>query len=330
MKVRIMKSVILIVLLAVGCTHSHLKYDSELSDMKYPFSVQNFSFSSQNQNLTMRYMHLKKPEHKKYIVLLHGKNFSGAYWESTAQWLFENGYNVLIPDQIGFGKSTKPNNYQFSFAALANNTFDLIKKLGINEYTVVGHSMGGMLASRMALMKPQQINKLILLNPIGLEDYLQYVEYKDVSFFYKNELNKTSQKVRDYQQKFYYDGQWQDKYEPWVKMHTGWINGPDWPLVAWNNALTFDMIFTQPVVNEFSNLKPPTRLILGTRDRTGPGRGWKKPNIDYKLGQYHKLGDKVLKLIPKAKLYEIKNIGHMPHIEDFDVFIKIFEKALKE
>ena len=113
-------------------------------------------------------------------------------------------------------------------------------------------------------------------------------------------------------------------------MHTGWINGPDWPLVAWNNALTFDMIFTQPVINEFSNLKTPTRLILGTRDRTGPGRGWKKPNTSYKLGQYHQLGDKVLKLISKAKLYEIKNIGHMPHIEDFDLFIKNFKKALKE
>lgn len=325
-----MKALILIALLTLGCTHSSLKYDSELSAVNYPFRVQDFSFSSQNQQLTMRYMYLKKPEHKKNIVLLHGKNFSGAYWESTALWLFKNGYNVVIPDQIGFGKSTKPKNYQFSFAALSNNTFNLLDQLGLNKYTVVGHSMGGMLASRMALMKPQLVDKLILINPIGLEDYLKYVEYKDVSFFYKNELEKTPQKVRDYQQKYYYDGKWKDKYEPWVEMHTGWINGLDWPQVAWNNALTFDMVFTQPVINEFSNLKTPTRLILGTRDRTGPGRRWKKPNTSYKLGQYHKLGGKVLKLIPKAKLYEIKNIGHMPHIEDFDLFIKNFEKALKE
>lgn len=325
-----MKSIILIALLAVGCTHSHLKYDAELSEVKYPFAVQNFHFSSQNQELKMSYMYLKKSEHKKNIVLLHGKNFSGAYWESTAQWLFNNGYNVVIPDQIGFGKSTKPESYQFSFAALANNTFNLLEQLGLDKFTVVGHSMGGMLASRMALMKPQHINKLILINPIGLEDYLNFVEYKDVSFFYESELNKTSQKVKNYQQKYYYDGKWKKEYEPWVQMHTGWINGPDWSLVAWNNALTFDMIFTQPVINEFSYLKTPTRLILGTRDRTGPGRGWKKPNTSYKLGQYHQLGDKVLKLISKAKLYEIKNIGHMPHIEDFDLFIKNFKKALKE
>lgn len=325
-----MKSIILIALLAVGCTHSHLKYDAELSEVNYPFAVQSYHFSSQNQELKMSYMYLKKSEHKKNIVLLHGKNFSGAYWESTAQWLFNNGYNVVIPDQIGFGKSTKPENYQFSFAALANNTFNLLEQLGLDKFTVVGHSMGGMLASRMALMKPKLVIKLILINPIGLEDYLNFVKYKDVSFFYESELNKTSQKVKNYQQKYYYDGKWKEEYEPWVQMHTGWINGPDWPLVAWNNALTFDMIFTQPVINEFSNLKTPTRLILGTRDRTGPGRGWKKPNTSYKLGQYHQLGDKVLKLISKAKLYEIKNIGHMPHIEDFDLFIKNFKKALKE
>ncbi|MCH2535370.1 MAG: alpha/beta hydrolase [Bdellovibrionales bacterium] len=325
-----MKYIIFMTLLAVGCTHSSLKYDAELSQVNYPFQVQSYNFTSQNQNLTMRYMYLKKPENKKNIVLLHGKNFSGAYWETTALWLFENGYNVVMPDQIGFGKSTKPKNYQYSFAALANNTFDLLKQLDIKNYIVVGHSMGGMLASRMALLKPKSIDKLVLINPIGLEDYLKYVEYKDVSFFYQNELNKTPEKVKDYQKKYYYDGKWHSRYDPWVKMHKGWIQGPDWKLVAWNNALTFDMVFTQPVVNEFAHLKVPTRLILGTRDRTGPGRGWKKPNVSYKLGQYQDLGDKAVKLLPKAKLYKINNIGHMPHIENFELFITNFKKALKE
>ena len=40
-----------------------------------------------------------------FITLLHGKNFNGAYWEETANFLHEKGFGILIPDQIGFGKS---------------------------------------------------------------------------------------------------------------------------------------------------------------------------------------------------------------------------------
>ena len=48
--------------------------------------------------------------------------------------------------------------------------------------------MGGMLASRFSLLYKDIISNLILINPIGLENYLEYVEYKDISFFYKKEL----------------------------------------------------------------------------------------------------------------------------------------------
>ena len=214
-------------------------------------------------------------------------------------------------------------NYHYSFPQLAKNTHGLIKSLGVNRYTVVGHSMGGMLAVNMGALY-RDINKVILVNPIGLESYLDYVEYKDPEFFFKLEMNKTVEKARAYQRKFYYDGAWSETYEALLTPFKGQRNGPDYELVAWNAALTYAPIFEDNIVTKFSKIKAKTVLILGTRDRTGPGRGWKRKGVTRKLGQYQKLGKTIKKKKPKVKLIELRDLGHMPQFEDYKRFAKVF------
>lgn len=320
---------ILLFCIPAGNAQDALSYNAELQGVAYPFPVERFEFKSQQQSLEMAYMHLQGDGRTPTVVLLHGKNFAGAYWKETAQFLQSRGYGVLIPDQIGFGKSTKPSHYQFSFAQLADNTRALIQHLQIEKPIIVGHSMGGMLATRYSLMYSNEVSRLILINPIGLEDYLNYAQYKTVDFFYEKQLQQTAAEVKAYQQKNYYDGRWTPSFEALIAFQIGWMNGPDWPQVAWNNALTYDMIFTQPVCNEWSQLTVPTRLIIGTRDRTGPGRGWKKEGVTYLLGQYQELGKRTAAAIPDAKLYELDGLGHMPQIEAFARFKIEFEKALQ-
>ena len=131
------------------------------------------------------------PSNNKYkgtVTLLHGKNFTSNYCKDVALKLNTLGYAVLIPDQIGFGKSSKPINYQFTFEALTLNTGNLLDTLNITSTQLIAHSMVGMLASRFSLIYADIISNLILINPIGLENYLEYVEYKDISFFYKKEI----------------------------------------------------------------------------------------------------------------------------------------------
>ena len=93
------------------------QYDHELNGFDYPFEVSSYELASQNQKLEMRYMDVGEQSSEKVIVLLHGKNFSGYYWERIAKDLVEKGYRVIIPDQIGFGKSSKPKAYQYSLAS---------------------------------------------------------------------------------------------------------------------------------------------------------------------------------------------------------------------
>ena len=304
-----------------AASDSSISFDKSLADYEYPFTVERFSFESQGQTLEMAYMYLSSPDSSRgTVTLLHGKNFNGAYWKETAEFLHALGYDVLIPDQIGFGKSSKPTDYQYSFEALALNTKSLLDHLEIPSSHIVGHSMGGMLASRFALLYPSRTERVTLVNPIGLENYLQYVEYKDVDFFYRLELKSEPAKIVAYQQKNYYDGAWNDKYAALTIPLIGWVNGPDWPTLAMVSARTYDMIFTGPVIEEFDAFEVPVALILGTRDRTGPGRNWMKAGVDYELGRYDRLGEQVKKRNASINVIELDGLGHLPHIEDFERF----------
>jgi pimeloyl-ACP methyl ester carboxylesterase len=288
-------------------------------------------FESQGQALEMAYMDVKPAAGKstgRSVLLLHGKNFSGDYWASTIDALVGEGYRVIAPDQIGFGKSSKPHDFQFSFQELATQTRALLADLGVDKSTVVGHSMGGMLATRYALMFPEHTEALVLVNPIGLEDWKTVVPYRTVDQVYKGELAKTPQKVKAYMQKVYFDGKWSPAYDPLVAIQAGWTIGPDRELTAWVSALTADMIFTQPVVYEFPLVRVPSLLIIGTRDRTALGRDRVSPQIAATLGDYSTLGKKTAAAIPNAQLVELDGVGHVPQYEAFDRYIDALKTFL--
>lgn len=272
-----------------------------------------------------------KPEkyNGKNIVLFHGKNFNGAYWRTTIEALTTEGYRVIAPDQIGFGKSSKPLNFTYTFQQLAENTKVILDSLKIEKTAVLGHSMGGMLATRFALMYPETTEKLILENPIGLEDWKLKVPYQNINWWYQLELNKTYEKIKQYQLVNYYDSKWKPEYDEWVNLLAGWTLNSDYKRIAWNQALTYDMIFTQPVLYEFKNVQCPTLLIIGTRDRTALGKPLVSPEVRKTMGLYNELGKKTQKVIPNARLVELYNIGHLPHIEDFGRFIKPLIEFLK-
>lgn len=302
-----------------------------LEGYEYPYAVKYYELHSQGQKLDMVYMHEQSENSaEKTILMFHGKNFNGAYWGQTMEVLLEEGYNVLVPDQIGFGKSSKPAHYHFTFHQLAQNTKKLVDSLDISKVTVLGHSMGGMVATRFSLMYPETVEKLILENPIGLEDWKTKVPYAGLEDWYQGALNRTFEGVKSYMKSSYFDGEWEEKYNEWVYLLTAMRESPDWERYAWNSALTYDMVFTQPVVYEFKNLKMQTVLIIGQRDRTALGTGRVPDSVAATMGNYPKLGKETAEKIPNSTLIELNDIGHLPHIEDFDLFINKLLPVLKE
>ncbi|HHA2309148.1 alpha/beta fold hydrolase [Enterobacter hormaechei] len=306
-------------------------YGEKLEGFDYGWPVKHFTFTSQNQPLDMAYLDVKpeKPNGRT-VVLMHGKNFCAGTWDGTIRALSASGYRVIAPDQIGFCKSTKPEHYQYTFQQLADNTHALLKTLGVERVTVIGHSTGGMLATRYALMWPQQVEQLVMVNPIGLEDWkARGVPHITVDQWYQRELKVSADGIRQYEKNTYYAGEWKPEYERWVTMLAGLNNGPGKARVAWNSALLYDMIYTQPVVYEFNELKMPVLLMIGTKDNTAIGKDLAPPEIRKTLGNYAVLGKETAKRIPHATLIEFNDMGHAPQMQDPARFHEALLKGLQ-
>ncbi|KAK4160186.1 Alpha/Beta hydrolase protein [Cladorrhinum sp. PSN259] len=313
------------------------------SNWTYPWPVKVFRFISQGSPQEMAFMDLPPslagnttPETKqkqKVAILLHGKNFCSATWPPTASLLQSTGYRVILPDQLGFCKSSKPVSYQFTLAQLALNTKNFLAALNLTSsssssssaettLTVIGHSMGGMLATRFALLYPSLISNLVLVNPIGLEDWISLgVPYPSIDSTYATERASNYTTIKAYQQATYYMGSWSSKYDPPVVMLSNIYIGSQAEAFAWCQARVGDMVLTQPVVYEFKDLKVPrTLLMIGTKDTTAIGKPSAPPEVQAKLGHYDVLGKQAAAVIPNSTLIEFEDMGHAPQIQGEERF----------
>jgi pimeloyl-ACP methyl ester carboxylesterase len=325
------KSFSLILLLAFGSLASAADaYGPELQGFDYPYPVAHFDFPSQRQTLRMAYMDVRPlSANGRTAVLMHGKNFCAATWRASIEALAAAGYRVIAPDQIGFCKSSKPERYQYSFQQLALNTHELLASLGIKSAALIAHSTGGMIAIRYALMYPEDTEQLVLIDPIGLEDWkAKGVPPISVDAWYARELKTNADGIRRYEQATYYAGHWSDDYEIWVQMLAGLNRGPGKERVAWNSALIYDMIFTQPVFYEFEAIAVPTLLIIGDKDTTAIGKDFAPPAVQAVLGDYPQLAKSAAMRIKGARLKEFPELGHAPQLQDPAAFHKVLLEGL--
>jgi pimeloyl-ACP methyl ester carboxylesterase len=289
-------------------------------NLDYPFPVNYCNLVVEEQNIKMAYMDILPDNYNgKNALLLHGKNFCGFYWKQTIEFLKSAGYRVIVPDEIGWGKSSKPN-IHYSFHMLANNTKQLLDSLGIKETVIIGHSMGGMLATRFALMYPSMVTKLILENPIGLEDYKTFIPYIPIEETYQKELKANFNSYLKLHKKYY--PEWKPEYDIYVNSQAEPIFSDSFPQIAWTNALTYQMIYEQPVCYEFEKLTVKTLLIIGQEDRTVVGREKLSKEDALLYGLYPDLGKKARKEIKNSKLVELVGVGHIPHIQTPNLFKK--------
>lgn len=286
-----------------------------LENVKYPYPIKYLPLHTEGQDIKMAYMDVAptRTANGRTVMLFHGKNFGGYYWTEVIKTLTNNGFRVIVPDQIGFGKSSKPF-IHYSFHQLASWNKKLLDTLGIQKTVILGHSMGGMLATRFALLYPDKTEKLLLENPIGLEDYKTFVPYVSTEQQYQTELKTTAESVRKYYQSSYFT-LWKPEYESLVNVAAGVTFSADYPTWAKVAAMTFTMIYEQPVCYEFNNIKVPTVLFIGKEDKTIVGKGLLTPDQQAIHGQYRFLGKETAAKIPNAKIIEFDACGHIPHIE---------------
>ncbi|MDR6194604.1 alpha/beta hydrolase [Siphonobacter sp. SORGH_AS_0500] len=297
-------------------------------EIQYPYPVHIFRVNQEQKTVDMAYMDIpaQGKANGKTALLFHGKNFNGIYWREVIAFLSQAGYRVIVPDQVGWGKSSYPD-LHYSFHALASTNKRLLDSLNITKVTLIAHSMGGMLATRFTLMFPEKVHQLILENPIGLEDYRTMVPYAPLNELYTNELSATYESYKKYQQSYY--PQWKPEYEEWVKVQASALKDPRFKEIAWVNALTYQMIYEQPVCYEFNRIRVPTLLIIGQEDRTIVGKNRVPKELVSQYGQYPALGKRTQQQIKGSKLVELPGVGHIPHIQDLPAYTKAVLSFLK-
>lgn len=100
------------------------------------------------------------------IILLHGFLASSRYWKRLQPHLARAGFRVITIDLLGFGAAPKPKKHtSYTYDEHIAHIHRCIATLSLDNFTLAGHSMGGVLAARYAITHPEKIQQNILLNP---------------------------------------------------------------------------------------------------------------------------------------------------------------------
>src|SRR5215813_7606636 len=283
-------------------------YGIDLEGFAYPYPVHLFPVVNDGEQLRMAYMDVgaSGQPNGRTVVLLHGRNFPSSYWEPVIKTLAGAGYRVVVPDQIGFGKSSKPWG-DLHFDNLARNTVALLDYLHVGQFEVVAHSMGGMLGVRIARAYPDRVTHLVLTAPIGLEDYRLYVPPVPTEKIMEAEDKLSADGYRRQLETNYALKLPPDQVTPFIDSRFNIKGSAEYP--RWLRAFVSSgqMIYREPVVHEIRLIAQPTLFIMGADDHNAPGRPIAPEALRPKMGKNAELAKQLAELMPNGRAEVIPN-----------------------
>lgn len=265
-----------------------------LEDVPYPHPVSYLEFTLYGKDLRMAYMDVPAAgeSNGQTVVLLHGGNYFAKAWEGTIEALRDAGFRVVAVDQIGYGRSSKPI-IPYSLDMHAGNTKRILDHLGIERAAMVGHSYGGMLASRFALLYPEHTSHVALVNAIGLADSRAGRGWSEPRPAPDRSYEAAVNTIRGHVL------EWDEPYLEFVRIHYGWGLSGEWPRLAMIRALNGDVIRTTSVVYDWPQIDAPALVIGGEED--GP--------------RFPELARSAAESFPDGHLVLFPGVGHNPHWE---------------
>jgi pimeloyl-ACP methyl ester carboxylesterase len=278
-------------------------------DVPYPHPVSYLPMTLYGQDIRMAYMDVapQGQPNGHTVVLFHGMNFAGFYWGGPIEALRKEGFRVVVPDQIGFGRSSKPV-IPYNFHDMARNTRLVLQALKIDKAMIVGHSMGGMLAARFATQYPDVTERLVIYNPIGVNDNRWERPWGSIDEAYKRVLNTTYQNIYASIHRYFSHNPtaWKPEFEQYVRIRYAWTLSADWPRYAMVQALIQQITYLDPVVNDWAHIKAPTLVFGGAEDSLAGPASVFQARMKF-----------IADSIPdgKGKLHLLPGLGHVPHFE---------------
>lgn len=304
-----------------------------LEGFAYPWAVKLLPVVMEGRPLRMAYMD-EQPTgapNGRTVLLMHGRNFPAAYWEPTMRALLAAGYRVVAPDQIHFGKSSKPDDLPVNFDVMAAHTDQLLAHLGIERVSVVAHSMGGLAGTRFTRSFPARVERLVLYAPVGLEDYRQYLAVPPPrERLFEQEMALTAEQYFNQLMATYSPQLTRDQFWPFIELRERMRGSAEYPRWVRSYVASFYAMWGQPVVHEFHLVRQPTLIVVGDRDRTATGRGLVPPEVRERMGLFVERGREVVARMPNARLVVFEGHGHMIHMETPERFNRTVIEFLAE
>ncbi|MDN5274456.1 MAG: alpha/beta hydrolase [Candidatus Saccharibacteria bacterium] len=99
------------------------------------------------------------------VVLVHGFLSSSSYWSRIRPSLVRAGYKVISIDLLGFGDAMKPQDIEYGYSDQVEYVGQIARHLKLETFTLIGHSMGALIAARYAILHPAKLKYLVLLHP---------------------------------------------------------------------------------------------------------------------------------------------------------------------
>ena len=287
-------------------------------EIAYPFPVQYLPLTLYGQDARMAYMDVPPggTPNGRTVMLFHGMNFGGFYFSGLIDVLRGQGFRVVVPDQIGFGRSSKPV-IPYNFHDMALNSRNLLQALGIAKVTVIGHSMGGMLTARFAASFPDIVERAVIYNPIGLKDPRYDRPWTSADDAYKRTMAQTNDQrwqgfYATIHRYFQTPGAWKQEYEQYVRILYAPTLSSDWPRLAMVRSIYQQITYLDPVDYDWPKIKMRTLVIGGDKDTP-----------DFPERARH-----IAETIPHGELVLLPNLGHVPHLEAPEVFYQALLKFL--
>ncbi|KQO45517.1 MULTISPECIES: alpha/beta fold hydrolase [unclassified Methylobacterium] len=292
-----------------------------LEGFAYPHPVWFLDLTRDNELQRLAYMDVTPTgtPNGRTVLLLHGRNFPSSYWEPVIGALAGAGYRVVVPDQLGFGKSSKPVG-PFSFDVMAAETVSLLDALNLPRVDVVAHSMGGMLAARLARNAPSRVNSLVLEAPIGLEDYRFTVPPVSNDTLLRIEGGVTADVYRRQLMTNYALSLPSTAIEPFVAIRERVKGSGEYPRWLQSFVNSYQIIWGQPVVHEIPLIAAPTLFIMGANDRNAPGKPFAPENLRAAMGDNAGHAKSLAARMPDGRAVVFEGVGHLVHMEATDRF----------
>lgn len=272
-----------------------------MTEIEYPHPVGYMDLELYGQGVRIAYMDVAPtgPPNGRTVLMLHGGSYYGWYWAAQIEALSAEGYRVVVKDRLGWGKSSKAI-VPYSHSLHAYNSAMLLDHLGISEVAVVGHSIGGQMATRFTFLFPERVTHMVMVNPVGITDNRPGRGFRPLD---PDDVDATPDLQAAYEADVRTELRryvtWKPEFIEHLRLRHGVRLTADYPRLAYVRRLGGNLRSIDSIVDDWPHISTKAMLLGGAED--GPN--------------FPENARRAVDALQNAELVLIPGVGHNPHEE---------------